>query len=507
MMNYNSILYPCEGQCSEASEVSRTFIHDMELDVLLDTVACHCNDPTPLFQPAGKAETIFYRQQVFQDLEPLMIRRRFIRFSKQIRDLQKYAVSTPLSSMSYTDFSRSLSAADQYTQALDEFLNQFPYSSIHSAGLSAFLHFCRRCYTNPVTVRMRMDIVSIKRELQTVKFLMLLGDDTLRIAPMEPLESIDQRLSALFSRFGESYLSGATCLSPQGATNNRIDNEILNMVSQLYPAIFEKLRDFRTVYRDYIDQRLLKFADDIQIYCGYLDYTDRLKALGLPFCYPEIHADSQDCDCAEAYDLALADSLREASKTPVFNGFSLRDGERIIVVTGPNQGGKTTFARMFGQLHYLAALGFFVPGKSARLKLVTSFYSHFCDMSSSAAEGYLKAELLRLKAITDQANSQSIVIVNEIFASATMADGLLLGRKMLERLTAAGCLGVCVTFLEELASQDPSIVSMVSIVPPDDPGARTYMIRRKPPQGRAFAEYLAESNGLRYEQLLGRMRK
>ena len=368
------------------------------------------------------------------------------------------------------------------------------------------MHFCRQCYTNPVTVRMRMDIVSIKREMQTVEFLMLLGDDTIRIAPMEPLKSIDQRLSALFARFGESYLSGATCLSPEGATNNRIDNEILSMVSELYPDIFEKLRNFCTTYRDYIDQRLLRFADDIQIYCGYLDFTDRLRALGLPFCYPEINTDSQDYDAVDTYDLALADSLLEASKIPVFNGFSLHNGERIIVVTGPNQGGKTTFARMFGQLHYLAALGFFVPGKSARLKLVTNFYSHFCD-TSSAAEGYLKTELLRLKAITDQADSQSIVIVNEIFASATMADGLLLGRKMIEHLTAVGCLGVCVTFLEELASQDTSIVSMVSIVPPDDPGARTYMIRRKPPQGRAFAEYLAESNGLRYEQILGRIQK
>lgn len=504
LFDYESILYPGTDENLKEAVVSSSYLHDMQLDDILNAMARLCVNPAPLYRPICDASIVQYRQEVFRDLEVPSIRRKFSRFGKQIRGLQKYEVPSGSRELTLTDCSRLFSVADQYTSALSEFLNQFPYSSIHSVGLRSFLHFCRQCHTNPLVVRMRMDIVSLKRELHEVSFLLILGQDFIGVSKQTSGTSIDQRMSALFSRFGESYISGATCLAPSGNTDLHIENEILNLLATHYPGVFEKLVRFCSDYQNYIDPRLLRFADEIEIYSAYLDYTDRIQKSNLPFCYPEVSEVTDGCYASGAFDLVLAESLREQEQVPIQNDFSFNKVERILVVTGPNQGGKTTFARMVGQVHYLASLGFPIPCSSARLMLPSGYFSHFGDIAGSES-GALKSDLIRLKEITDQIDSKSLVIINEIFASATMSDGLALGQRMMKELSKIGCFGVCVTFLEELASQSPNVVSMVGIVPKGDPGARTFLIRRKPPQGQAYAEFLAEANGLRYDQIIRRI--
>lgn len=198
----------------------------------------------------------------------------------------------------------------------------------------------------------------------------------------------------------------------------------------------------------------------------------------------------------------------EYGKT-VVNDFTLNALEHIIVVTGPNQGGKTTFARAFGQVHYLASLGLCVPGREAALYLFDNILTHFGrEEDLSTLNGKLQDDLVRLRALLDRATSRSIVIVNEIFASTTISDALSLGGHMMDIFVELGALVVLVTFLDELASHGPETVSMMSTIREDDPTKRTFKIIRKPPNGLAYyAIHIASKHGLTYEQLCGRLKK
>ena len=126
---------------------------------------------------------------------------------------------------------------------------------------------------------------------------------------------------------------------------------------------------------------------------------------------------------------------------------------------------------MFGQLHYLAALGVPVPARDARLFLADRVFVHFekeediATLRGKLDDGRAHARIL------EHATANSVVVINEIFASTTLADAITLGERMLQQIIDLDCLAVLVTFIDELATLAPQTVSMVATVEADDPRA------------------------------------
>ncbi len=299
-------------------------------------------------------------------------------------------------------------------------------------------------------------------------------------------------------------LKSITALNPE---MNHIEAKVLELVNQLYPEIFSNLASFCAQNRDYLNETIGVFDREIQFYVAYLEYVARFTRAQLKFCYPQVSDKVKEVCDYDGFDLALAQKLIKENSSIVCNDFYLRGKERIFVLSGPNQGGKTTFARTFGQLHFLASIGCPVPGREAQLFLFDKLLTHFeKEENIKDLRGKLEDDLIRIHNILKQAETNSVVIINEIFTSTTAKDALFLSKKILKKIIQLDVLCVCVTFIDELASLSEKTVSVVSTVVPKNPILRTYKIIRRPADGLAYAISIAEKYGLTYRALKERIK-
>lgn len=282
---------------------------------------------------------------------------------------------------------------------------------------------------------------------------------------------------------------------PPPSEGNHVESRILGLVARLRPDVFATLARFRSEHPEFRDPVLLRFGVEVQFYLRYLELVTVLRARGVAFCRPRVQDRPEEEAASGFVDLALALSTDPRRLVP--NDVERLPAERVLVVTGPNQGGKTTFCRAVGQLFHLAALGCPVPAASARLRLATRIDTHF-ERTEDASDpgGQLEDDLRRIRDVLERSGPGSVVLVNEMFSSTSLADAEALGRRVVEQLAQTGALTVWVTFVERLARLGPEVASLVAEVSDDREVRRTLRVRRRPPDGRSYALALAHRHGL-----------
>ncbi len=203
------------------------------------------------------------------------------------------------------------------------------------------------------------------------------------------------------------------------------------------------------------------------------------------------------------------------------NDVSLDAEGRIAILTGPNRGGKTTYAQAIGLMQVLAQVGLFVPGSQARISPADGVYTHFpADEELVRGTGRFGHEAQRLRQILEQATRHSLILLNESLSGTHAGESLYLSRDVVLILRVLGARVVFATHLHELAEQveainaetagDSRVVSLVSsridqatVAQDADEmaGRRTYRVVRSRPMGRSYALELARHYGISLDQL------
>jgi DNA mismatch repair protein MutS len=509
-MMFQSILFEgaSESTIKETCDAPPFFI-DLNLDQIVEAITVgkdEYNLKSFYFTPLHDFNTIHYRHGVFRELENDLLFAQITSFAKQMRVTREYLAQKAKLHHKLQQQSWFLDAVELYCQTTMRLARDLSTINLQSNGFLAFCHYLQSYIQTDRFTSLLTDTEKLKSDLSTVKYCVLINGNGFKVRRYESELDYSANVEATFEKFKQGAVHSYANKFSSSPEMNSVEEKVLDFVALLYPAIFESLDNYCTNNGNYLDDRISRFDREIQFYLSYLDYIKQFRRAGLKFCYPILSDESKAVHDYEAFDLALAFKLIRANSPVVCNDFQLEGKERIIVVSGPNQGGKTTFARTFGQLHYLAVLGCLVPGTEAQLFLCDNLFTHFeREEDIKNFRGKLEDDLFRIHQVLQQTTSQSIVIMNESFTSTTLSDAIFINRNVLKTIIELDALCLCVTFIDELASLSEKTVSMVSTVVPSDPASRTYKVLRKPADGLSYALSIAEKYRLTYRTLKERI--
>ncbi len=239
---------------------------------------------------------------------------------------------------------------------------------------------------------------------------------------------------------------------------------------------------------------------ELGFYLACLNLRDRLLATGGPVCFPD-PAGPAPASTAHArlsarglYDASLALSLRD---TRAVGNDVDADGRQLIVITGANQGGKSTFLRSVGLAQLMMQAGMFVAAESFTASVSTGIFTHFKREEDATMEkGKLDEELDRMNVIAGQIRPGCLLLCNESFASTNEREGSEIARQVIRALTETGIRIIFVTHLYELAERlyaahDPAMLFLRAERRPD--GHRTFRLPPGDPLPTSYGQDLYRS--------------
>ena len=485
------------------------FFADLNLDQVLEsmTVGRKQYELKPFFYaPLHDVAAVRYRHEVLRDLEQPAVLESVTRFAETMRRMREHLAEAQKLHYSLQKQAWFLDAVEIYCEAVCSLAGELGGLDVASRGFQGLRDYLAGYAASGRFTSLAAQTQALKEALAAVRYAIRIHGARVTVSNYEGEPDYSAEVEETFAKFKQGAVTSYLVQLRDSADMNHVEAQILDRVARLNPEVFGALAEYGGRHRHYLDATVGRFDREVQFYLAYLELIGRFKAVGLLFCYPHVSARAKDIAAEESFDLALANKLVPEGGTVVGNDFYLEEPERIFVVTGPNNGGKTTFARMFGQLHFLASLGLPVPGKSARLFLPDRIYTHFeREENIETLRGKFEDELVRVHEILEQATSQSVLVMNESFNSTTLNDALFVGTEVMRRVLELGLLGVYVTFVDEIASLSEATVSMVSQVVPENPAQRTFKLVRKPADGLAYAAAIADKYGLTYQRLMERI--
>lgn len=412
---------------------------------------------------------------------------------------------------------------EEYLYCMEALHGTLSGLSLKSEGLNRLRDFIARCRSGEEYGELKEKLPPFLTRINKIKSLTIAVNLNEGLIPFEAaLLDVSPRHYDSAPFFGKMAAGpgGKSSLGPLHTTRDTAfhsDPLMTRLFKDLSDVMGKSVGPLRNRLRKYgkaESMKLIKLLEEFVFYRGAVKLIGSLREKGYPMVRPVIcPRGGHYRKIRGLYNPELA--LRGDEERVVANDFQSSRDDSCFLVTGPNNGGKTTFLRALGIAQYLTQLGLYVPAEKAVMGIGSAIHTHFPKLETrSGGMGRFAEEADRLKRLITRLKPDGLVLLNETLSSTNMEEAAYIARDILKVLADRRGLTVFVTHLNSLArppakgeeAYRSGIKCLVAQIDREGDGAPrpNYRIVPAMPDGRSYALEMARKYGLAPDQLLPR---
>jgi DNA mismatch repair ATPase MutS len=463
---------------------------DLELSTLFSAMAL---GDKVLFAVAKKAvlsslsdlDTILYRQDVLRDC---------MNNSSIIRDIYDIAVASIarektgywslLRDFPDTILQRSIEVLQMFVGALKELRNiaDEHADQFQSEGFTVFFAMLKRELSDEYFATVQRHLRQLKfRDGVLISAELGQGNKGTNYILRKPRDRKENWIERILEQKPRSYTfhlhprdeSGAKALSE---LHDRGINLVANALAQATDHILSFFSMLQT---------------ELAFYVGCLNLESKLEQKGEPMSFPlPVAPGERKHSFAGLYDICLALSLEQK----IVSNELVADKKDLTIITGANQGGKSTFLRSIGVAQLLMQCGMFVPAESFCANVCEGIFTHYRrEEDTTMKSGKFDEELSRMSGIVGHLKPNSMLLFSESFAATNDREGSEIARQIVCALLEKQIKIFFVTHLYEFAHgfYEKNMPNAIFVrAERQDDGGRTFKLREGEPLQTSYGEDL-----------------
>lgn len=520
------------------------YINNLELEKVSDIICRHYQYRlVKMFEEmCDDLEVIKYRQDILED---------FINIPKLAGTVQKivnimvendrgniYNLSEP---DSFTTLSEAIRAFDAYVECM-EIMHAFyteHRSEIRSDGVNRLFGYFEDGYADKDFIRMKADLseleTALKNRIRSVTVAINLNENLVPVSAgivdysdrkycLKP--SLFDRILYRGAKFPEKTVKNLhrkyrndDDLSADELLINTVDEALFKELDEFTKGYVKKLSDVMADYQRIGFQDIFSINYQLEFYMGAVQLIESAEAKGVKMCRPTVlPKEERRADIKGLFDLIYYNEAaiyniraKEDKKSVVTNDITFDENGGFYILTGANNGGKTTFVRGLGICQALAQMGLYVPAESCEISAVDFIYTHFPkEEELGINSSRFTTEIKEFKEISDTITNHSLLLMNESIQSTTPRECIDIAARLVKIFCRIGVRGIFATHLTDIAYKAKELndsgelhtkIESIVVTVDEQTGERKYKIKKGMPTDTSYAAAVFDKFGIDEEDI------